>query len=82
MYVNIPVIYGFYQMKVYEDSSGITKRETHVFAGKIKVDVNVAGDLGVDFSLENSALRVGVIFHDLCEAGCGWDGNGNLGNTR
>lgn len=28
------------------------------------------------------SLRVGVIFHDPCEAGFGWDGNGNRGNTR
>lgn len=58
------------------------KGKPHVFAGKIKDDVNVVGDLGVGFSLENSSLRVGVIFRDPCEAGFGWDGNGNRGNTR
>lgn len=56
MYVNIPVIYGFDQMKVYGDFfQGSLKGKPHVFAGKIKVDVNVAGDLGGGFSLENSA---------------------------
>lgn len=48
-----------YQMGIYGDFSEITQRETHVFARKIKVDVNVAGDVGVDFSLENNALFVG-----------------------
>lgn len=46
-------------MGIYGDFSEITQRETHVFARKIKVDVNVAGDVGVDFSLENNALFVG-----------------------